>query len=138
MIHESLADVPELQRWFASEHANAPYNPPPPMPLRPPHLGFAGQHLHLDAANFGVKDIAGAAELCERVLNYRGRAIPYVTHQEFEIAARKIVDQELKSAVHGLESTCRELSRQVHAERRWSVKRPVRAAKRALKGLRLF
>jgi hypothetical protein len=139
-IRESLADLPELQQLFAIEFDNAPYQPPPPMPLRPPQMGFTGEDLQLDAAQFGVKDIAGAALLCEHVLNYRGRMIAYVMLQEREIAVRKIVNRELQSAVSSLQTTCKELVRQLRAERRWSIKRPVRVAKRALAkmGLRVF
>lgn len=128
-IHDSLADVPDLQRWFASGFANTPYRPPEPMPLRPEKLGFSGRFLHLDAALFGVSDVAGAAQLCERVLNYRGRAVNYSTHQEFEFAARRVVDQDLQNTIHSLRVTCRELDHQVAEERRWSVKRPLRAAR---------
>jgi glycosyltransferase involved in cell wall biosynthesis len=137
-IHASLADVPELQKWFAEEYAGAPYRQPEPMPLRPEKLGFSGRFLHLDATLFGVTDVAGAAELCERVLNYRAREVNYSTHQEFETAACKAVEQDLQKTIHGLRTTCRELDEQLNAERRWSMKRPLRAAKKAMRSLRLF
>jgi hypothetical protein len=133
-IHTSLADVPELQQWFATEFANAPYQPPPPMPLRPErhHMGFTGQFLHLDTAEFGVKDVAGTALLCERLLNYRGRNIAYVEQREAEIASRAVADKELQNAVNSLQTTCKDLIQQLHSEQRWSIKRPVRIAKQAL------
>jgi|SRR5579883_58317 len=77
VIRNSLADTPELQAWFDVEYANAPYLPPPPVQLRPKRLGFDGEFLHLDAAAFGVSDVARAALLCEQLLHYRDRAIEY-------------------------------------------------------------
>lgn len=78
VTRDSLADTPELQAWFDAEYAHTPYRPPQPVVLRPGRLGFDGECLHLDAAAFGVGDVAGAALLCEQLLNYRGRAIAYV------------------------------------------------------------
>jgi hypothetical protein len=76
-VRASLDDVPELQRWFDAELAHVPYTSPAPMRLRPDRLGFDGTDLHLDAAAFGVRDVAGAARLCEQILNYRRDGVAY-------------------------------------------------------------
>jgi hypothetical protein len=92
-IRASLEDVPELRAWFDAGFANAPYRTPNPVQLRPYQLGFDGAHLHLDAAAFGVGDVAGAARLCEQLLNYRGRTIEYSQSDDDRvIAANKIVE----------------------------------------------
>jgi hypothetical protein len=70
-IRASLADTPDLQTWFDAELARAPYSSPVPVRLRPERLGIDRTALHLDAAAFGVSDVAGAAALCERLLGYR-------------------------------------------------------------------
>jgi hypothetical protein len=57
--------------WFDAELAGTPYVPPPPINyFKPAHLGFDGKALHLDAAAFGVTDVA---RLCEQLLNYTDR-----------------------------------------------------------------
>jgi hypothetical protein len=169
-IRDSLADVPDVRQWFDAEFADSPHCPPPPVQLRPRHLGFDGEHLHLDTATFGISDVAGAAQFCERLLNYCGRPISYVPMEEYERAELKVTElaavcaererailrlhlaaneyqqtiQELQTAcdereraVRRQEAAQRELLRQFQAERRWSLKRPLRAARRALAALGL-
>lgn len=69
-VRASLGDAPELVVWFDAELAQAPYAPPPAPQIRPPRLGFDGADLHLDATAFGVRDVAGAAQVCSRVLGF--------------------------------------------------------------------
>ncbi|WP_439621791.1 glycosyltransferase [Gemmata sp.] len=77
-VRRSLSDDPELLAWFDAELAPAPHAPRPPVNyFRPPELGVEGAAMHLDAAAFGVSDVAGAAQLCARVLNLRGGAVRY-------------------------------------------------------------
>ncbi len=71
VIRGSLADVPALAEWFDTVHGPRPFRPVGPLPLRSPRLGFDGDHLHLDAAVFGVASVHDAVRLCEKVLNYR-------------------------------------------------------------------
>jgi glycosyltransferase involved in cell wall biosynthesis len=78
LLRASLDDVP-LREWFDSELAKTPFRALPPPRLRPERLGFDGEFLHLDAAALGIADIAGAAELCERILNYRRDGVRYLT-----------------------------------------------------------
>jgi hypothetical protein len=68
-LRESLSDEPELQNWFDEELANTPFRRLPPPRLRAEQLGFDGEYLHLNAAEFEVADVADAAELCEQLLN---------------------------------------------------------------------
>jgi hypothetical protein len=77
LLRESLNDAPALQAWFDAELANSPFRIQSPR-LRPDTLGFDGEYLHLDAAEFGVVDVAGAGLLCERILNYRRDGVAYV------------------------------------------------------------
>jgi hypothetical protein len=168
-VRASLADAPELQKWFDAGFARAPYCEPGPVHLRPLQLGFDGQHLHLDAAAFGVTDVAGAAHLCEQLLHYRGRAVEYTADEDGRdrlLVAKKIAEltevcnererailqlhlgsADLQNQLFRLQSTCiereaiinrvdtqlKELDRQLHEERRWSLKRPLRTVKRVLR-----
>jgi hypothetical protein len=164
-VRRSVADDPELLAWFDAEYADAPYPDPRPMQLRPTRLGFDGSYLHLDAAAFGVADVAGAARLCEQLLNYRGRAVEYTAGDDNSQTARRIaeltavcdererailrlhlgsaellaqlaecqrVGLEREGIIHRADAQLRELNRQLVSARRWSVKRPFRAVRRAL------
>ncbi len=165
-VRASLADVPQLQAWFDAELASSPYRPPGRVPLRPDRLGFDGASLHLDAAAFGVTDVAGAARLCEHLLNFRDQPVRYSrSGDDHDVAAMKVADlafvcdererailrlhltsAELARTVNQLQTVCadreeliqrtdaqaRELGQRLRDERRWSLKRPLRAAMRLL------
>lgn len=167
-VRASLADVPELQAWFDTELAGTPYRAPAPVQLRPSRLGFDGTYLHLDAAAFGVSDVAGAARLCEHLLNYRNQPVPYSgSENDGQVAAMKIADlayvcderdrailrlhlghgellqtvtrlreerEEREELIHDLDKRVQERDEQLREERRWSLKRPLRVAKRLLAG----
>jgi hypothetical protein len=96
-IRESLGDEPSLQAWFDAEVARTPYRELPPPRVRAERLGFDGECLHLDAAGFGVSDVAGAADLCERVLHYRGTGVRYVTDETRPAMALAVKVQELNA-----------------------------------------
>lgn len=90
-VRRSLSDDPELTAWFDAELANAPHAPRPPVNyFRPPELGVEGAALHLDAAAFGVADVAGAAQLCARILNLRGGAVRYSRDTPPQLVAARI------------------------------------------------
>ncbi len=93
-VRAALADAPDLRAWFDAELAGTPYREPDPVRLRPDRLGFDGADLHLDAAAFGVVDVAGAARLCERLLDYRDRPVPYseAAADDRHAAALKVAD----------------------------------------------
>lgn len=76
-IRDSLADDAKLQEWFDFKFLN-----------RCPFIqssgkrsewakGFDGRNLHVDASEFGVTDVFGVAELCEKLLGYRKRAFEW-------------------------------------------------------------
>ncbi len=166
VVRESLADVPELQKWFDAELAATPYRAPACVQLRPACLGFDGTFLHLDASVFGATDVAAAAQVCAQLLDYRDQPIEYAqSEDDRQIAAMKIADltyvcdererailrlhlssTELRQTAHRLQSVCeereeiihrvetqaRELNQQLQEEQRWSLKRPLRAARRLL------
>jgi hypothetical protein len=75
-IRSSLRHDPELVRWFDATFPGLPA-PAPPFRLRADRLGFDGEFLHLSADVFGVTDVYGAAELCEKLLGYRASRIAY-------------------------------------------------------------
>ena len=77
LLRESLKDEPELQTWFDLELAKTPFRIIPTK-MKPDRLGFDGSYLHLDATRFGAADVAGASELCERVLSYDRDGVEFV------------------------------------------------------------
>src|SRR5581483_2274889 len=87
-LRDSLADDPAARAWFDAEVANTPFREPQPPQLKPDRLGFDGECLHLDAAGFGVADVAGAAALCERLLSYRRDGVQYLTGRAGAVAAK--------------------------------------------------
>ena len=171
-VRQSLADSPELRAWFDAELANAPYRAPAPPVFRPRQLGFDGADLHLDAAAFGVRDVAAAALLCEQLLDYRDRPVEYNSYDDRHSAAKKLADlttvcagltaacdererailrlhlssTELLAQLDTLNTAChehastiqrvdaanQELAKQLAEEQRWSLKRPLRLARRVL------
>jgi hypothetical protein len=100
-LSDSLADEPATRAWFDAELARTPFREPVPPRLRPARLGFDGECLHLNAAQFGVADVAQAAELCDRVLNYRADGITYGSWLVQELyragAERQEIIDELKT-----------------------------------------
>ncbi len=194
-IRRSFDDAPDLRRWFDAELASTPYRANPPLQLRASRLGLYDAQLHLDAAAFGVRDIAAAARLCGRVLN-SGCPIQYTTDDQGDHAAAVVaaatgwddhdravlalhlsaseayalreagereageraraaaqaaereraalidsgrilqgVANEREAIIGRLEGHVRGLTDRLKAERRWSLKRPVRVVKRLLTAL---
>lgn len=171
-VRRSLGDDPALVAWFDAELASTPYAPPPPSVLRPTELGFDGAALHLDAAAFGVADVAAAARLCERFLHLTDRPASYSPPDDAATLARKLTEsaaafgeagrdalrtalgwgalveeaaglREQKAAllaecaaraaiIDRASAELRELDARLRGERRWSLKRPLRLARRAL------
>ena len=70
-VREALAADPAARAWFEGGLGRTPFRAMPPPRVRPARLGCDDGFLHLDAGAFGVSDVAGASELCERLLNYR-------------------------------------------------------------------
>jgi hypothetical protein len=108
-IRDTLADDPSLLAWFDATFADFPPSVTGPLPLRSPVLGFDGDQLHLNADAFGVADVHGAAQLCEKVLccrdadlsrRFRSGAAPRASdllHQQ--LREKESVIQELSAAV---------------------------------------
>ena len=70
----ALADAPDLLRWFEGEYGGTDFATLP-RPNRAHHWQRYGvDHLHFDAATFGVRDVDAAADLCERLLGYKQTA----------------------------------------------------------------
>jgi hypothetical protein len=75
-IRDTFVDRRDLQVWFDHHVASQP-TAAARFSFRPPHLGFDGDRLHLDSACFGVTDVAGAVDLCAKVLGYKAGQIQY-------------------------------------------------------------
>jgi hypothetical protein len=76
ILRKTVAEEPGGYEWFDREFGELEYRPAEPFRMRPERWGFDGKHLHLNASAFGVRDVAGAAELCDRILNYRLCGLP--------------------------------------------------------------
>lgn len=87
-IRATLADDSALQKWFDEHHAREPFRVTPMTRLRPPVLGFDGSSLHLRTDTLGVTDVAGAAQLCEKILAFRGRELEYGKDTDRETVRR--------------------------------------------------
>ena len=77
-IRATFDDEPALCAWFDATLGSAPLRSGRAVRLRSERLGYDGTSLHLDASAFGVSDVCGAVNLCEKILNCRGRAVEYV------------------------------------------------------------
>ncbi|VTT96638.1 Glycosyltransferase involved in cell wall biogenesis OS=Methylocystis sp. (strain SC2) GN=BN69_1219 PE=4 SV=1: Glycos_transf_2 [Gemmataceae bacterium] len=147
-VRRSLSDDSDLVAWFDGELADAPHAPRPPVNyFRPTRLGVEGGALHLDAAAFDVSDVAGAARLCARLLNLCGGDVQYTqnaqagtvtpiaeardaeNHRNVLLAA--CADRE--KTIHRLAAQLAELDRRLVRERRWSLKLPLRFARRLVR-----
>src|SRR5262249_60702833 len=77
-VRSACTDDPDLLLWFDDTFAGRPPVSAKRLRLRDAHLGFHGTHLHLNADEFGVADVAAAARLCDRILCYGGGGNDYV------------------------------------------------------------
>jgi FkbM family methyltransferase len=76
-IRGTFADDPESQAWFDATLGHFPFRPASPVQLRSPYLGPDGDYLHLSAEAFGITDVHGAAQLCEKLLGCQGDDLRY-------------------------------------------------------------
>jgi hypothetical protein len=67
-LYQWLADDPSLQRYFAATYLEHPLPAPDSMTVKP--KGFNDNNLYIDAATFGITDVFGVMELCEKIMNY--------------------------------------------------------------------
>lgn len=101
-FRQALVDSPELRAWFESEYGFLDYAALP-RPHRSHHWKRYGEgHLHLDAAAFGVRDIAGAAELCERLLGYKRDGLHYLLDRAEAAGPSLSVLQEKEATIQRL------------------------------------
>jgi FkbM family methyltransferase len=66
-MRNAIRDDPTLLAWFEARWRAVVRD----APRKPVLRRYGGTYLHLDAAEFGVRDVYGAAELCERLLGYK-------------------------------------------------------------------
>ncbi|MBM3982195.1 MAG: glycosyltransferase family 2 protein [Planctomycetes bacterium] len=112
-VRAAFADDAELEKWFDAELAHKPYAAPPPVRLRPDRLTADGTALHLDAAAFGVSDVAGAGALCERLLGYRAHGLAL---KDAEHVPDGLAELQAKEAyIQRLAVLCQDLHAQLHA-----------------------
>ena len=75
-VRDSLSDDAALLEWFDAEFAARPFQADRGE-TKPGKKGFDGYDLHLDASQFGVTDVLGAAHLCESILGYARRSFEW-------------------------------------------------------------
>ena len=105
----ALADSPELLEWFDREYGRADRAATPRAERGHHWRRYGAEHLHLDAAAFGVRDIAAAAELCERLLGYRADGLVFCLQEAFGGTAALSELQEKEAALQKLQAVCAEL-----------------------------
>jgi hypothetical protein len=115
-IRETLVDNPELTAWFDERWANQPPNVSGHLPLRSAELGFDSRYLHLDTAAFGIQDVCGAAQLCDRLLGLRGadlaaRCEGWEVNSDGLIWPREL--QEKEAVIQDLASASRQAQREL-------------------------
>lgn len=92
VILASMADDRRLKKWFTSKFSESS----PPTRYRGSDLawrkGFDGNNLHLDAADFGVTDIFGVAELCEKILGSGSGSSRWVKTSVLQKIFRRLYD----------------------------------------------
>lgn len=109
-IGVSLADDTETRLWFENGLAKSPFRKAAPARVRAARLGFDETDLHLDAAEFGVADVAAAAVLCERILNFRVgvRHDTRARSLAVEVADLRRTCSNQQGVIDSLQQTCEE------------------------------
>ena len=110
----ALADSPELLNWFEQEYGTREFTA-----LPRPHRShrwnrYGAGHLFLDAADFGVRDINGAANLCERLLGYQRDSLSF---HGAPVGVRTSLSelQEKEAVIQQLHTNCLDLRAQNEA-----------------------
>jgi hypothetical protein len=92
VIRASVADSPELLRWFDDE---APSLPPAPLhTFRPRRFGFDGATLSLDVATLDINDVAQAVGLAASLLGVGKEEIPFDVPALVDVYAHVWSEQE--------------------------------------------
>ena len=108
---QALADSPELLAWFESEYGELDYTTLP-RPNRDHHWNRYGEgHLHLNAAGFGVRNIAAAADLCEQLLGYQQDGLAFSLQERDRVSTPLSELQEKETLIGHLHTACEELRR---------------------------
>lgn len=124
----ALADSVELLSWFEHDYGSLRFNEIP-RPNRGHHWRrYAEGHLHLDAAEFGARDVNAIADLCERILGYHAEGIVMRLETAGSPASDLSELQEKEAVIQNLIA----LNAQLQSENKWSLSRPLRAAKKFL------
>jgi hypothetical protein len=77
VLRESLLDDASLIVWFDKEFLTMPMPHSKQLNLPTWNIGLHGNTLQLNAADFGVKDVAGAADLCSKILGFSEIRLDY-------------------------------------------------------------
>jgi glycosyltransferase involved in cell wall biosynthesis len=70
LVRQALGEDKALRAWFEAEYGSRPRTAFEPVAPRPTLKRYGGTYLHLDASEFGISDVWGAAQFCERLLGY--------------------------------------------------------------------
>jgi hypothetical protein len=67
----TLTDDAQLRAWFDSTYASQPFASGSRQERKQATKHYGGDYLCLDASEFGVSDVVGVAELCEKLFGYK-------------------------------------------------------------------
>jgi len=133
-LRASLADDPELVNWFDATFAEFPPSVSGPLRLRSDLMGSDGENLHLGTDAFGVADVAGAAELCGKILCHDRVAVSALLRSAEELSEAERLRLELnekEAAIQKLEEVA-EAYRQTLASRTQQLQQVAEAYRQTL------
>ncbi len=108
VCRRTLADDADLLAWFDSTHGNCPFSSRSPTVRKQVEKRYGGTFLNLDASEFGVTDVAGAALLCEKILGYKRDGINARLQTTTQAVSPLSELQEKEAMIQLLERTCQE------------------------------
>lgn len=98
-VKAAFRDEPDLVAWFSDEVRSGPKVSAAPRPIfKPERLGFDGNFLLLDTADFGVVDIVGAVNLAANLLKVPAAGATYDIASHAEI--NRVLIERTRQAEH--------------------------------------
>jgi hypothetical protein len=106
----SLEDDDALLAWFDATHAARPLPEELAVPRQQVGRRYGGTFIALDASEYGVGDVYGAAQVCERLLGYGRDGIDAVLREDAAGPAQSL------SELHAKERKIQEMHQMLRAQ----------------------
>ena len=108
VCRHALSDDAELLAWFDSAHGNLSFDARPKHVRKQVEKRYGGMYLNLDASEFGVADVADAAQLCEKLLGYKRDGVNAQLRSDTAAVSPLSELQEKEAVIQLLDRTCKE------------------------------